>query len=100
MVEKETKSAATRFLDAHPQLRQAMSESKIFEQVKNAASLTIDEEQLYIVKGDALGDEDDLYLDALARGAKPSTQDELSRSLFLELDDELKAIVMRRFEKR
>lgn len=49
--------------------------------------------ELYIVGGDTLGDEDELYLDRIARGAWASSPDELSRELFLELPEELRGIV-------
>lgn len=96
----EEKSSATRFLDANPELRRAMAESSVFEELKSRESLTIDGENLYVVRGDTLGDEDELFLDALARGSRPTAQDELSRALFLELSDELKAVVEGRLGRR
>ena len=99
MNDAEPKSPATKFLDSHPQLRSAMRESKIFDEIKTRAALKIDGELLYIVKGDALGEEDDLFLDALAEGSREGAANELKRVLFLELNDEQKALLKERFRK-
>ena len=99
-MEGEAKSSATRFLDAHPRLRRAMSESKTFGELKGRESLAVGGEVFYVVRGDTLGGEDELFLDALARGAQPAARDELSRALFLELSDELKEIVAQRLRGR
>ncbi len=84
------------FLDAHPGLRDSMSVSDKFAELKKRAGLFIDGEQIYVVRGDAQGDEDDLYLDALARGSNPHERDELARSLFLELDDHHRELILGR----
>jgi len=97
--DEEIKSPATVFLDAHPELRRMMSESEDFAELKKQAELEVDEDKFYIVKGDVLGGEDELYLDALAAGAKSASQDELRRRMFLELSDDLKSAVMKRFNR-
>jgi hypothetical protein len=87
-------SGAAKFLDAHPRLRSAMARSAAFAELKDKARLEIDGERLYLYRGDALGDEEDLYLDALAQGL--AGQGELQRRLFDELDEELRAAVRQR----
>lgn len=94
MPPQDEKSRAALFLDARPALRAAMKASEIFPELKKRKSLDIDDEQLYIVRGDTLGDEDDLYLDALVRGANPEGSDELSRRLFLELDEKSRSLIL------
>lgn len=93
MAEEGRKSSSAQFLDAHPELRELMSASNKFAELKKRAGLLIDGEQIYVVRGDAQGDEDDLYLDALARGSNPSERDELARSLFLELNDQQRELI-------
>lgn len=95
----EIKSSATKFLDAHPGLRLAMKNSAVFQAVKEKHALDIDKERFYIVKGDALGDEDELYLDALARGSKEASAGDLSRALFLELKEDEKKLLEERSGK-
>ena len=68
--------------------------SQIFPQIRDQARLKVDEEELYIIMGDALGDEEDLYLEALIRGA--ARQGDLNRALFEELDNHLKHMISRR----
>lgn len=87
-------SGAAAFLDAHPRLRAAMASSAAFAELKQAAALEIDGERLYLYRGDALGDEEDLYLDALAKGL--AGQGELQRRMVDELDEELRAAVRQR----
>jgi len=65
MSDQVEKSSATLFLDEHPELRAAMAKSQKFPEVKKRSSLLIDGEQLYVVKGDVLGDEDELFLDGV-----------------------------------
>ena len=92
MADEELQSAAAQFFAAHPELRRAMSESKIFPKIRDQARLKVDGEELYIVMGDTLGKEEDLYLEALIRGA--AGQGHLNRALFEELDDNLKNIIV------
>jgi len=92
MSDENQKSAATVFLDVHPEFRTAMATSRTFQEIKARATLNVDKETLYIVRGDTLGNEDDLYLDALARGAG-STVDDVYRQLFLELDEASRALI-------
>jgi len=89
-------STAARFLDSHPKLRQAMARSAAFAELKQRAALEVDGERLYRYRGDALGEEEDLYLDALAKGL--AGQGELQSQMFAELDEELRATVRQRLE--
>ena len=105
MVDQNERSSASRFLDEHPALRDARGSSQKFAELKKRAALPKDneedkeEEQLYIVRGDTVGDEDELYLDALARGSNPEARDALARALFSELDEQLQALVMSELRK-
>jgi hypothetical protein len=94
MADEELRSTAAQFFAAHPEFRQAMSASQIFPKIRDQARLKVDEEELYIIRGDTLGDEEDLYLEALIRGA--AGQGDLNRALFEELDDHLKNMISRR----
>lgn len=101
MSEEIEKSAATIFFDEHPELRAMMDKSRQFPEMKKRKALPLmDDEQLYVVRGDTQGDEDELYLDALARGSNPESQDELARALFLELDEHSRSLIMERLGKR
>ena len=51
---------------------------------------------MYVVGGDTLGGEEELFLDRLARGAGESGTDTLSRELFLEQPEAVQAIVRTR----
>jgi hypothetical protein len=94
MADEELRSAAAQFFAAHPEFRRAMSESKIFPKIRDQARLKVDGEELYIIRGDTLGEEEDLYLEALIQGA--ARQGDLNRALFEELDDHLKNMIRRR----
>lgn len=103
MSDESVKSSAAKFLDEHPELRAAMSESKMFQELKGHSAMDVDGERLYVVRGDTLGDEDDFYLDSLIKGSSPQGEGEiysLSRELFLELDDRLKNLILERLKKR
>ena len=91
MADEEFRSAARRFFTAYPEFHQAMSESKIFPKIRDQARIAVDAEDLYITRGDTLGEEEDLYLEALIRGAL--RQGDLDRALLEELDDRLKNII-------
>ncbi len=73
-----------------------MTASARFRELKARAGLVIDGETLYAVRGDTLGTEDDFYVDALAKGARPGAADPVYRDLFLELDERLQALVRQR----
>ena len=91
-------SDAAAFMKANPGLEHAMTASKRFAHVRDAAGLDVDGERLYIVRGDTFGNEADLYLETLVRGAHTDRPDDPNRAVFLELDDELQAVVRRRAE--
>lgn len=90
---EERRGRGARFLDRHPALRRAMERSGTFPEMKRREAVEMDGAVHYVYQGDALGDEEDLYLDALVRGA--AGQGELPRRLFEELDDEERALVRR-----
>ena len=82
------------FLDAHPALEEARGRSKVWPQIMKEAAIRVGGAGLFVVGGDTLGGEDELFLDRLARGARPSSEP-LSRALFLELPDDLQTLVRR-----
>jgi hypothetical protein len=47
------------------------------------------------VRGDTIGDRDDLFVDALARGSSPDSPDPLARRMFEELSRELQRLILR-----
>lgn len=96
MSEPDRKTRAAQLLDEHPDLREKMSKSEKFREMKDRKALVVDDEKLYVVQGDVLGDEADLYLDSVIRGSNPMTDDQISRSLFLELDENQKELIMSR----
>lgn len=102
---KPSETAASKLIDEHPDLGGVMERSQKFAELKKRLALPKDdeenkeEEQLYIVRGDTVGDEQELFIDALARGSNPETQDVLARELFLEMDEPLQALIMGRFRK-
>jgi len=86
---------AEEFLRNHPALGAARAASKVWERVKEDAAVTLPTGRWYLVGGDTLGGEAALFLDRLARGANAEGSDEPSRQLFLELPDDLQAVVRR-----
>jgi len=73
-----------------------MTSSPSFAAVRDKAVLEVDEERLYIVRGDTLGDEEDLFLETLIRGAQQSDPGDPHRTVYLELDDEMREAIDRR----
>ena len=90
----------SRFLAANRWLIDAMQSSTAFEAVKRGAALDIDDERLYIVRGDTLGSEEDLFLEAVVRGAQCDDPTDPVRQVYLELDDHQRAIVDERIGGR
>lgn len=84
---------AEMFLQAHPGLREARDRSSVWPRVKDEARLAFGAGTTFIVHGDALGGEAELFLDRLARGAGAAGADALSRALFLELPADLQVVV-------
>jgi hypothetical protein len=84
---------ATKLLDEHPELREAIRRSAVWPRVKQEAAVTIRGQPMYVVAGDTLGGEEELFLDRLARGAREGGADALSRELFLEQSEAVQAIV-------
>ena len=91
-------SDAAEFVRMHPGLERTMSASERFARIRDDTALEVDAERLYIVWGDTLGDEADLYMETLVRGARSDRPDDPNRAVFLELDDELQEVVRRRAE--
>jgi hypothetical protein len=91
-------SEAERFLDEHPAMAGIM-ETPAFELLKEQASLDIDGERLYIVRGDTLGSEADLLLEALVVGAQLDDPTDPRRALYLDLDDGLRMSIDARIEQ-
>lgn len=100
MADEEFKSFANQVLDEHPDLRKAMAESEGFAELKSSSYLDeVAGHTVYLVN-DVQGDEEALYVDALAKGVKRLRKnkgekqvDDIYRKLVLELDDDLRSIV-------
>ncbi|MEZ0240424.1 MAG: hypothetical protein ACAH65_06470 [Chloroflexota bacterium] len=73
-----------------------MRSSKAFAAIREAAALEIDAERLYIVRGDTLGDEEDLFLETLVRGAQADDPKDRNRTVYLELDKETREVIQGR----
>ena len=82
-----TRQGPAEFLASHPELRSHMA-SPLWTRIKarfrltDSAAPASDE---YIVQGDVLGTEEDLFVDVLARGSSAETPDRLARELFESL---------------
>jgi hypothetical protein len=94
------RSRSNLFLSAHPSLREARARSSIWPKLRDRAALELGGTRMFLVAGDTLGDEDDLFLGELARGATEEDASSLSRALFLELPTELRSTVMRDLLKK
>lgn len=94
------RSRSALFLDAHPRLRDARARSVVWPALSESAALELNGRRVFIVAGDTLGDEDDLYLGELARGASDQDDEAASRRLFLELEPELRQVVERELLQR
>jgi hypothetical protein len=93
-------STAREFVRSHPGLARAMQSAATFAAIKDRAALDIDDdERLYIVRGDTLGDEEDLFVEALVRGAQSEDPADLNRALYLEIDDEARQAVDQRVNR-
>jgi hypothetical protein len=89
-------TSAHDFIRTHPGLLRMMATSPEFAAVRDGAALDIDDERLYIVRGDTLGDEEELFVEALVRGAQATRPDDPNRAVYLALDDEMREVVDRR----
>ena len=90
---------ASTFLQGHPDLDAARNDSKIWEKLKKQYAIEALGSDAYLVRGDTIGDHDDLYLDALARGSAPQSPDPLARRLYEELPPGLQQLVLRELRK-
>lgn len=97
MAGPELPTRIAEFFARHPELRRRMADSEAFPRAKRAALVEIDGERLYIVKGDILGEEEELYVEAVLRGA--AGQGELNREICEELDDEARELILGEFRK-
>jgi hypothetical protein len=86
-------------LAMHPHLREVMDRSSTFAAIKQRATLNIDDQVEYIVRDDTLGDEDELFVEALLRGASSSEPADPYRALYMELDEDARAIIDQRTRK-
>jgi hypothetical protein len=87
------------FLEANPGLLQARDRSAVWEQLMRRDAVDALGPDSYLVRGDTIGDRDDLYVDALARGSSPESPDPLARRLFEELSTDLRQLVLRELRK-
>lgn len=92
-----TADTTTRFFSEHPELRRRLADSAAFRRIKDEARVEIDGEELYISKGDALGSAEELFVEAVIRGA--AGQGEANRDLAAELDPAERELVLRTFLK-
>ncbi len=76
-----------------------MERSECFSRIRARSALSIDDETQYIVRGDTLGSEDDLYLDALAKGIHAQDPGSEYRALYLELDEPLRSLIHTRLRR-
>ena len=81
------------FFRLHQELMEVRERSETWQQVKRRYRLEGLAGELYLVRGDNLGDEEDLLVDVLARGSASQTSDVLARRLFLELSADLRQVV-------
>ena len=86
-------SRSRAFLESHPELADARARSSVWPRILRETAIEVGGETLFLVAGDTLGDDDDLYLERLARGARAAGSDPTSRELFLELPQHLHPIV-------
>lgn len=93
MSEERTRS----FFAARPEIRDRMTGSEVFGRIKREALLEMDGEELYIVRGDSLGSEEELFVEAVLRGA--AGQGEANRELFAELDLTERELIVQTFTK-
>lgn len=84
--------SGTRFLERYPELRSVQNSSRTWAELKDRYRL---DDSVYLIQSDAQGDENDLLIDALARGASPVANDELARKFFLELPEPLQQVVQK-----
>lgn len=82
------------FLETHAELVAARERSTVWPRIKADAAIRVADADLFVIGGDTLGGEEELFLDRLARGARLSS-DAPSRELFLELSEALQALVRR-----
>jgi hypothetical protein len=72
-----------------------MERSTNFRRIEERDRIDIDGRTHYIVHGDTLGSREELFIDALCRGASPEGADPPSRALFLELPPALRDEIRR-----
>lgn len=90
-------SSTADFFASHPDIRQRMAESEAFERVKSQARVDIDDEVLYIVKGDTLGEEDELFIETVIKGA--NDQGSLNQEVYRDLSEDQRRLILERFHE-
>lgn len=85
------------FLAGRPRLRDLLAGSEAFRRIKQDALVEMDGEELYIVRGDTLGSEEELFVEAVVRGA--AGQGEAQRQLFAEIDPAERNLLVKTFTK-
>lgn len=83
----------------HPGLRDVMDRSSNFATIKQEAALKVDDQVEYIVRGDTIGDECDLFVEALVRGAASNEPSDVYRALYMELDEDARAVIAPRIRR-
>lgn len=89
--------ASDKFFADHPEIRHRMVESKAFSQIKEEARVVIDGEVLYVVMGDVLGEEEELFVESVIRGAEG--QGRLNQDVFDELPEEERSLILEQFRR-
>jgi len=95
MPASESREPPPALLEAYPELRALMDRSEHFRTIEARDRIEMDGRIHYIVRGDTLGSREELFVDALCRGASPESGDLPSRALFLELPPTLKDVIRR-----
>ena len=89
-------SSAREFVQSNPGLARVMASSDAFAAIREGAALEIDGVREFIVRGDTLGDEEDLFVETLVRGAQASDPNDPTRVVYEELDEQLREVVDQR----
>jgi hypothetical protein len=87
------------FLNAHPELLRARERSAVWESLMKSYAVEALGPDAFLVRGDTIGNREDLFVDALARGSSPHSPDPLARRLFEELTPDLRSLVLRELRK-
>lgn len=75
-----------------------MHDSENFAQIKKRDAVEINGERLFIVRSDNFGNENELFLDTLARGVHSSNKSLLENRLFAELREKQQRLFIEHFK--